>query len=116
MIVASTSTSRVASEFKQVGWLLKNGVIPARQPIPQSRSTTLSSRWYQTQIVFPINLSLGYNNVMMEVSKAASIMGRKSVKTREKKWGKKEFVRRMQEWGKLGGRPKGSSKKKKRAR
>jgi hypothetical protein len=26
-------------------------------------------------------------------------------------WGEKEFVRRMQEWGKLGGRPKGSRKK-----
>jgi len=51
---------------------------------------------------------------MTDVSKAASLMGRKSAKAREKEWGKKEFVRKMQEWGRLGGRPKGSGKKKKR--
>lgn len=51
---------------------------------------------------------------MTEVSKAASLMGRKSAVVRQKKWGKKEFVRKMQEWGKLGGRPKGSGKKHKR--
>jgi len=45
-------------------------------------------------------------NRMKEVSKAASMMGRKSAKARAAKWGKKEFVRRMREWGKLGGRPK----------
>jgi hypothetical protein len=49
---------------------------------------------------------------MTDVSKAASLMGRKSAKARAAKWGKKEFVRRMREWGKLGGRPKGSGKKK----
>jgi hypothetical protein len=49
-----------------------------------------------------------------ELSKAASVMGRKSAKARAAKWGKKEFVRRMREWGKLGGRPKGSGKRKKR--
>jgi hypothetical protein len=43
-------------------------------------------------------------------------MGRRSVRTRIQKWGKKEFVRRMQEWGKLGGRPKGSGKTKQRGR
>ena len=48
---------------------------------------------------------------MMDVSKAASLMGRKSAEARQKKWGKKEFVRRMHEWGKRGGRPKGSGKK-----
>jgi hypothetical protein len=53
---------------------------------------------------------------MTKVSNAASLMGRKSAKVRQEKWGKKEFVRRMQEWGKLGGRPKGSSKKNKKAR
>ena len=51
---------------------------------------------------------------MTDVSKAASLMGRKSAESRQKKWGKKEFVRKMQEWGKLGGRPKGSGKKQKR--
>ena len=49
---------------------------------------------------------------MKNVSKAASLMGRKSAQARRKKWGRKEFVRKMQEWGKLGGRPKGSGKKK----
>jgi hypothetical protein len=53
---------------------------------------------------------------MPKVNKAASLMGRKSAKVRQEKWGRKEFVRRMQEWGKLGGRPKGSSKKTKKAR
>jgi hypothetical protein len=46
------------------------------------------------------------------MSKAASLMGRESAKVRQEKWGKKEFVRRMQEWGKLGGRPKGNGKAK----
>ena len=49
---------------------------------------------------------------MTDVSKAASLMGRQSAEARQKKWGKKEFVRRMREWGKLGGRPIGSGKKK----
>jgi hypothetical protein len=51
---------------------------------------------------------------MTDVSKAASLLGRKSAKARKKAWGKKEFVRKMQEWGKLGGRPKGTGKKSKR--
>ena len=47
---------------------------------------------------------------MTDVSKAASVMGKKSAKARAAKWGKKEFVRKMQEWGKLGGRPKRTKK------
>lgn len=47
---------------------------------------------------------------MTDVSKAASLMGRKSAKARAAKWGKKEFVRRMRDWGKLGGRPKKEKK------
>jgi hypothetical protein len=39
------------------------------------------------------------------------MMGRRSVEARRKSWGKREFTKRMQEWGKLGGRPKGSGKK-----
>ncbi|HEX9135427.1 MAG TPA: hypothetical protein VF905_00600 [Nitrospirota bacterium] len=50
-------------------------------------------------------------NCMTAVSQAASLMGRRSVEARKKKWGKKEFARRLREWGKLGGRPKGSGKK-----
>ncbi len=49
-----------------------------------------------------------------DVNKAASLLGRKSAEARKKKWGKKEFVRKMQEWGKLGGRPKGSGKENRR--
>ena len=49
---------------------------------------------------------------MTEVSKAASLMGRRSAQARIKKWGRAEFERRMREWGKMGGRPKGSGKKK----
>jgi len=39
---------------------------------------------------------------------AASILGKKSAEARRKAWGKREFVRRMREWGKLGGRPRKS--------
>lgn len=49
---------------------------------------------------------------MKELNEAASLMGRRSAEARKKQWGKKEFVKRMQEWGKLGGRPKGSGTKK----
>jgi hypothetical protein len=51
---------------------------------------------------------------MTKIGHAASLMGRRSVQTRVKKWGKEEFLRRMREWGKLGGRPKGSGKKPRR--
>jgi len=51
-----------------------------------------------------------------DLNKAASLLGRKSAEARKKAWGKKEFVRRMQEWGKLGGRPRGSGKAKQKAR
>jgi hypothetical protein len=49
---------------------------------------------------------------MEPINEAASLMGQRSAEARVKKWGKKEFVKRMREWGKLGGRPKGSGKKK----
>jgi hypothetical protein len=53
---------------------------------------------------------------MTKVSKAASLLGKKSAQTRKEKLGQKEFVRKLRRWGKLGGRPKGSSKKTKKAR
>ena len=53
---------------------------------------------------------------MTIINKAASLLGRKSAEVRKKKWGKQEFLRKMQEWGKLGGRPKGSGKTKQRAK
>jgi hypothetical protein len=45
--------------------------------------------------------------------KAASILGKKSAEVRQKKWGRREFVKRMRAWGALGGRPKSSVKKRK---
>ena len=45
------------------------------------------------------------------LSKAASLLGRRSAEARRKQWGEKQFIRRMREWGKLGGRPKGRGKK-----
>lgn len=48
---------------------------------------------------------------MEPVSRAASLMGRRSAEARVQEWGKREFTRRMQQWGKMGGRPKGSGKK-----
>jgi hypothetical protein len=54
----------------------------------------------------PYKLTLGYSTSMTDLNKAASLLGRKSAEARKKKWGKKEFVRKMQAWGKLGGRPK----------
>ena len=53
---------------------------------------------------------------MDELHKAASAMGKRSAEARAKKWGKGEFLKRMRKWGKLGGRPKGSGKKKKGGR
>jgi hypothetical protein len=47
-----------------------------------------------------------------EASAAASLMGKRSAEARKQKWGEREFAKRMREWGKLGGRPKGSTKKK----
>jgi hypothetical protein len=54
---------------------------------------------------------------MTKVNKAASLMGKRSAEARKERWGKEEFKKRMREWGKLGGRPKGSGgKKTKKAR
>jgi len=47
---------------------------------------------------------------MDQINRAASLMGKRSADARVKAWGKAEFVKRMREWGKLGGRPKGSRK------
>lgn len=47
---------------------------------------------------------------MSNVHSAASALGRRSAEVRIQKWGRREFVRRMRQWGKLGGRPKGSGK------
>jgi hypothetical protein len=41
----------------------------------------------------------------ISASTAASLLAKRSVEARKRKWGKKEFVKKMREWGKLGGRP-----------
>lgn len=46
-----------------------------------------------------------------QASEAARLLARRSVRARRERWGEPEFVRRMREWGKLGGRPKGGGKK-----
>ena len=46
------------------------------------------------------------------VNEAASALGQRSAEVRQKKWGKREFAKRMREWGKLGGRPKKADKQK----
>ncbi len=51
------------------------------------------------------NLTIGYKKHMRKASEAARLLARKSVRARREKWGEKEFVRRMREWGRLGGRP-----------
>ena len=51
--------------------------------------------------------------MMTDVTKAAPRCGSTRVRlSQKKKWGKRAFVAKMREWGKLGGRPKGSGKKK----
>ena len=42
---------------------------------------------------------------MSKASVAAKELAKRSIRARREKWGEKEFVRRMREWGKLGGRP-----------
>ena len=39
------------------------------------------------------------------ISQVASLMGKRSAAARRKKWGDAEFKKKMQQWGKLGGRP-----------
>ena len=40
-----------------------------------------------------------------KISEVMSLMAQRSVEARRKKWGKREFVKKMREYGKLGGRP-----------
>ena len=47
------------------------------------------------------------------VNQAASLLGKRSAEARKKAWGAKEFKKKMQDWGKLGGRPKKAELKRK---
>ena len=64
------------------------------------------------RISLAINLAIGYRNIMTKASDAARDLARRSVAARRLKWGEEGFRKRMQAWGKLGGRPR--SKKGKR--
>jgi len=52
-------------------------------------------------------------DVESKISEVMSLIGKRSADARRKKWGKKEFLKRMREYGKLGGRPKKSDNKRK---
>jgi len=45
------------------------------------------------------------NTTKSNINKAASALGKRSAEVRQELWGKREFVKKMREWGKLGGRP-----------
>jgi hypothetical protein len=47
-----------------------------------------------------------------KISEVMSLIGKRSAEVRRQRWGKKEFLKRMREWGKLGGRPKKDSREK----
>jgi hypothetical protein len=47
-------------------------------------------------------------NLEAQISQVMGVLGKRSAEVRQKKWGKKEFLKRMREYGKLGGRPKKS--------
>jgi hypothetical protein len=49
---------------------------------------------------------------MNKTSEAARMLAQLSVAARRRKWGDVGFRKRMQTWGKLGGRPVGSGKQK----
>lgn len=58
--------------------------------------------------------NVGYAVFMVSKAKASaagSALGKRSVKARITKWGRAEYLRRQQMYGRMGGRPKGNSKK-----
>ena len=46
------------------------------------------------------------NELQAKISEVMGLLGQRSAEVRQKKWGKREFLKRMREYGKLGGRPK----------
>jgi len=48
-----------------------------------------------------------------KISEVMSLMGKRSALARQKQWGKREFVERMREYGKQGGRSKKADKDRK---
>jgi hypothetical protein len=52
------------------------------------------------------NLALGYCDKVKRPSEAARELAKRSVAARRRKWGNEGFLKKMREWGRLGGRPK----------
>ena len=48
--------------------------------------------------------------ISSEIREAAKALAIRSIEARKRAWGEDEFRNRMREWGKMGGRPKGSRK------
>lgn len=46
-----------------------------------------------------------------KLKEVMSFMGKRSAEARQKAWGRKEFVKKMREWGRLGGRPRKADKR-----
>jgi hypothetical protein len=44
-------------------------------------------------------------DVEAQISEVMGMLGKRSAEARQEKWGKREFRKRMREYGKLGGRP-----------
>ena len=44
-------------------------------------------------------------DVEAQISEVMGLLGKRSAEAGQKKWGKREFTKRMREYGKLGGRP-----------
>lgn len=65
----------------------------------------------QSSTPLDIILTVGYCSNMSKASQAARELAKRSIRARREKWGEKEFVRRMREWGKLGGRPRKEGKR-----
>jgi hypothetical protein len=53
------------------------------------------------------------DEVEAQISEVMSMMAQRSVEARKAAWGKREFKKKMREWGKLGGRPRKDENKEK---
>jgi|RhiMetdeSRZDD1v2_1073273.scaffolds.fasta_scaffold940040_2 hypothetical protein len=64
--------------------------------------TNLTARF----ILIIVKKKAAKEDMESKISEVMSLIGKRSAEVRQEKWGKKEFKKRMREWGKLGGRPK----------
>ena len=66
--------------------------------------TNLTARF----ILIIVKKKAAKEDMESKISEVMSLIGKRSAEVRRQKWGKKEFLERMREYGKLGGRPKKS--------